>query len=97
MVLTTEELYMEGNLDYFITKLSSVPEESWGMSSSDTDVWSHLTHDEVTELFTLVKSYVILLNANDDEYNERYQGATPKERVLNVLRHVKQVKPPYVY
>lgn len=88
------------DLDYFIKKLSAIPEDQWCTKEPTDaqgrhDVWGHLGEvtldtptDEAKALYILVGKHGSLTQANDGVNG--YVGSNPKERVLNFLNAIKE-------
>lgn len=89
------------NVDYFIEKFSNIPEDKWAESGyQNGDKFCALGHcgeivsDSPTEesialqnLFTKYDLRVSLVN--DGEYS-KYEGKSPKQRIIDVLKYIKQ-------
>lgn len=93
-------------VDYFIEKFSNIPEELWNsdgqyVSDSNPDCKCALGHcgfvsrhtDESDSLVRLFRSndfgVVFVNDGNGEEIKTKY-GNSPKERILNALKEIKE-------
>lgn len=84
-------------LDYFLKKFEEIPEEYIGTSEQGTDAFEWCGLDEGNELFKIVKPWCILSDVCDGTPQYINMGATPKQRLINMLLHIKKYRLPYLY
>lgn len=88
-------------LEYFIEKLSAIPENKWCINSfhnadKQSCVLGHCGEGfnrRTEEGQALTKICHFIISVNDDIFKEyRHLGTTPKERVINYLKSLRDGK-----
>lgn len=96
------------DVQYFIDKFEGIPEELWNEDGNYINsknrkckcamghlgIWhSSKLNDEAIALSSLIGSFGLVTDINDGYPSYRKYGSTPKERILNALKEIKQSLP----